>query len=409
MIELRPLTPHIVIGANYGDEGKGATVNYLAHRLSKVRETPNVVRFNGGSQAGHTVQLKDGPRHVFRMYGSGTLQGSASRVSEHCLVDISTVMQEATDLAEFTKGHTLWIHPKAKIITPLDVILNQLQERSRGIEAHGSCGQGIGTTMERNLAGATLNAGFIYEKYSTVKSRFDDIVKYFVEQMWGIKFLDGQISKGGMINTYIREAPAILETFFNSSLLQFMEDHIGDGETLSTNHPTDNVIFEGAQGLLLDEDDLDHQPHVTWSKTGSHNAALMLREMKGARHSPYFVDKASLYYVTRPYLTRHGAGPIHAGNEVVEGEPIRIIDPTNVHNAFQGTLRTAVLDLDKLKARIDKDEKEFCKLTGIYPSKVTVNVVVTCLDQRIGWSLDEFKTTFPQSDYNIIPLNGLEG
>jgi adenylosuccinate synthase len=124
------------------------------------------------------------------------------------------------------------------------------------------------------------------------------------------------------------------------------------------------VIFEGAQGLQLDPD-YGVMPHVTPSHTGLKNVVPLAREMA--------IDELEVTYVTRCYLTRHGAGPLPF--ECSKPYP-GIVDETNLPHTFQGELRFAPLNIDMLKEVITKDLKH---AEGKIP--VTVTLAVTCLDQ----------------------------
>ena len=105
---------HIVVGANYGDEGKGLAVNYLAHKLNDNI----IVRFNGGAQAAHTVELHDGTRHIHHSLGSGTLAGSPTLLSEFFIVNPNAFNQE---LIQFPRElTTVYVHREAMLTTPFD-------------------------------------------------------------------------------------------------------------------------------------------------------------------------------------------------------------------------------------------------------------------------------------------------
>src|SRR6516164_3118743 len=119
----------ITVGLGFGDEGKGATVDFLARRL----EADLVVRYCGGSQAGHNVELPDGRRHTFSQFGAGTLAGDRIRprtfLGPQVIVDPPAVAREAqhlTDLGVQDPASLLTIHPRSLVTTPWLKILNQL-------------------------------------------------------------------------------------------------------------------------------------------------------------------------------------------------------------------------------------------------------------------------------------------
>src|SRR5687767_2778700 len=136
-----------VIGASYGDEGKGRTVDFLADALTLV------VRFNGGAQAGHTVVLPDGRRHVFHHFGSGTFKGAETFLSQHFIMNPIMYCRELKELPAVR----VTADPRCRITTPWDMMLNQAVEAKRGNDRHGSCGLGINETVTRELQGFFLS------------------------------------------------------------------------------------------------------------------------------------------------------------------------------------------------------------------------------------------------------------
>src|SRR5262245_44454359 len=140
----------ITVGLGLGDEGKGATVDALA----RVYGAGLVVRYCGGSQAGHNVELPDGRRHTFSQFGAGTLAEAASArgrpqtyIGPNVVIDPPAIQREAEHLAELgveDPFRLLTVHPRCLVTTVWHRALNQLRELSRGKDRHGSCGQGIG-------------------------------------------------------------------------------------------------------------------------------------------------------------------------------------------------------------------------------------------------------------------------
>src|SRR6516164_8176372 len=137
----------ITVGLGFGDEGKGATVDFLTRRL----EADLVVRYCGGCQAGHNVELPDGRRHTFSQFGAGTLAAAPNPprtyLGSNVIIDPLALVREARHLAELgvdDPARLLTIHPRCLVVTPWLQTLNRLRELSRGDAKHGSCGQGIG-------------------------------------------------------------------------------------------------------------------------------------------------------------------------------------------------------------------------------------------------------------------------
>jgi len=133
----------IVLGAGFGDEGKGKVTNFL----SKSNPAKSlVIRFNGGHQAGHTV-VHNGTRHVFSSFGSGTLNGTPTFWSKYCTIFPSALLKEFEDLKVKGANPVLYVDPMVMITTPFDISHNRYED---GINAHGSVGSGFGKTVERH-------------------------------------------------------------------------------------------------------------------------------------------------------------------------------------------------------------------------------------------------------------------
>lgn len=130
----------------------------------------------------------------------------------------------------------------------------------------------------------------------------------------------------------------------------------------------DDIIFEGAQGLAIDQN-IGVMPYCTRSNTGLVNIAEIAKEAN--------LDQVDVTYMTRAYLTRHGAGPLPG--ELPSKPFAAIVDETNVPNRYQDALRFAWLDLDHLADRINRDRKISNWDSG--PIKLNVNLGMTCLDQ----------------------------
>jgi adenylosuccinate synthase len=355
-----------VIGANYGDEGKGAVTNFL----TKQHKSSLTVRFNGGPQAGHTVQIKPNKKHVFSSYGSGTFQGASTYLSEHVLFNPRAAHIERGKLEDSgLKLQPLVVNPDCVVISPWDIAMNQFLELGRGSNKHGSCGMGIGETMLRKTTpGAPIiTAGKLQDPLAMM---------LFCKEMaaWFKKRAKEESEKNSLFDL-THEEKTHFEYLVNypSELATEMISWVGymfSTKTLPFSAlGSETVIFEGAQGLLLDEDDPDHQPHVSWSKTGLKNVVDLCTK--------YELDLAEVYYVTRPYLTRHGQGPFWAGLEIPTDQVPWDQDLTNKTNKYQGPLRYGHLDWNKLRTRIQKD------LTTLKDTKFKpkINLALTCFDQ----------------------------
>ena len=398
-----------VIGANYGDEGKGVTTHSLARR----HNSSCVVRFNGGPQAGHTVHLSTPSiKHVFSSYASGTFAGAKTYVSRCSLFNPRAANEERLELLALANSALpsftlpeLQVDPGTHVITPWDVVLNQLLERGRGPNAHGSCGMGIGETeLRKTTPGAPVLLAGQLQKPLEVFQFLADI------RQWFKKRTKEEAEAGSF--TYLNEAQ---QAFLKDCILSpshlinemyayaaYM-NHFKVGQfidpviDLTTDHaegPKDKFIFEGAQGLLL-SDDPANPKYTTWSKTGLDNVIQECIRQK--------INLTEVHYVTRPYLTRHGAGPIpiEVGIEILpaEGEKLWGRDYTNRTNEFQGSLRYAHLNWVSLKSRI---QVEHAKLKDTPFKDAKAVLTVTCVDQT------EMSETCDMYDHDSDPSNAFK-
>ena len=139
------MTHAIVVGLGFGDECKGATVDWLC----ATNDIKAVVRFNGGPQAAHNVITPDGRHHTFAQFGSGTFHGVPTYLSRYMLVNPFNLVNEAEHLADLGVVDPLrmvWIDQNALLVTPYHRHANRLREDARGASRHGSTGQGVGET-----------------------------------------------------------------------------------------------------------------------------------------------------------------------------------------------------------------------------------------------------------------------
>lgn len=324
---------HAIIGANYGDEGKGLMTDYLADNRSIV------IRYNGGAQAGHTVVTPEGRRHVFHHIGSGALRGADTFLSKHFIVNPVLFEQEYRQLDD----PKVIIDPLALVTTPLDMLLGRLREEKL---RHGSCGIGINETVVRNTEEPFLRLTF--SENARIPTG-DDLLYYAKHRAKKL-----QVSLEGY------DVVKMMDDFVDSWL--WMYNHV------DTSHASEiswdsyrNIVFEGAQGLGLDEV-FGHFPHVTRSRTGIHNIELVSQEIG--------VKELTAIYVTRTYLTRHGNGPLEG-----EDSNTHYHDSTNVLNAWQGGLRFAPLAEYQLSSRINRD------LNDVKSLAVLPKLAVTHVDQ----------------------------
>lgn len=344
----------VIIGANYGDEGKGLMTDFFA---SHEPDRSLVVRFNGGAQAGHTVVTPDGRRHVFSHFGSGSFVGCPTYLSKYFVVSPMFFVKEFAELQAQLAVPFIYIDPNAIVSTPIDVFINQLIETRRAGNRHGSCGMGINETVTRCLRSALF------------RTRVRDLLNlenlrahlfYLYEHWLPLRLTEHKIDPDDdCIQSFLAKKERIIDRFMKDTSFMLSNSVVTD--RLPRYY---NAIFEGAQGLLLDEARLDQFPHVTRSRTGLTNVLCLASEMH--------IDQLDVIYVTRSYLTRHGAGPLPGESSW------SFADKTNVPNDFQGHLRFAPLNIEQLSHSISLDLGQ----TRRSQMQVNASIAVTCVDHQ---------------------------
>lgn len=331
----------VIVGLGFGDEGKGSTVNYLSNQLYD----PLVVRFSGGHQVGHTV-VQNGKRHVFSNFGSGTLSNVPTYWSEYCTINPLALFKECNKLETLDVHPDLFIDGNAMVTTPYDIIRNQGVETHK---RHGSVGVGFGTTIQRNEDNYRLYArDLAYPKIRDAKLKNIQELYY----RYGLATNPQQMEMNKKLVEEFVDACKFVVNRFN-----IITNPAG---ILTTN----NLIFEGSQGILLDMQ-YGFFPNVTRAHTTSRNAFDLIKKYGLS------INDVETYYVTRAYQTRHGNG--FMTNEDMDVSYIKE-NPleTNVENAFQGKLRKGILDIEMLEYALSCDAR--------YNDSVK-KIVFTCLDQ----------------------------
>lgn len=321
---------YAVIGANYGDEGKGLITDVLAHAV----DASIVVRANGGAQAGHTVCRPDGRRHVFHHFGAGTFENRTTFLAREFVCNPILFNQEYEVLRDFGLRPRVLIDLRCRITTPWDMMTNQALEDKRGKDRHGSCGVGFNITIERCLeASFRLTAADLEQMPPSL----------LLQRCHRIRtHLAGKLMMQGIMPKWSYNDDPYMEPFLRDVAL-FQARTAFTGQHTLRNH---RLVFEGAQGLALDMNNKEDYPYLTRSNTGIRNPLTICAELD--------IDELHAVYVTRSYLTRHGAGPLPDEDTHAHFFDVPE-DKTNVDHPYQGKLRLAPLELTALKRRIDKD------------------------------------------------------
>ncbi|WP_330256610.1 adenylosuccinate synthetase [Nocardia sp. NBC_00565] len=311
----------IVLDLGFGDAGKGATVDWLCSSEAGL-DVSAVVRFNGGAQAAHNV-IADGRHHTFAQFGSGTFSGVPTLLSRHMLVEPIALASESlrlTTLGVPDPLSLLRIDGRALLTTPIHIAANRAREDARGSARHGSCGRGIGETARYALdhdapkVSDCLHPNVLHAKLQAMAAHYGPLIAPSRHRYEPIRDL---------VDMYREFATAV---------------RIVDGDELARFAHRGRLIFEGAQGVLLDEWRGFH-PHTTWSTVEPHNARALLAEIDAPAYT---------LGVTRTYMTRHGAGPFPT-----EDRALTFPEPHNTTGPYQGPFRSGHLDPILLRYAID--------------------------------------------------------
>ena len=311
----------ITIGLGFGDEAKGATVDFLCREL----KADLVVRYCGGCQAAHNVILPDGTHHTFSQFGSGSLslRHTPTYIGPDVIISPLFMYNEARHLSEL--GLNPWkllsVDKECLITTPYHQSLNRILELNRGESRHGSCGLGIGATREHSILrpdDALRLKDLRVLSYNGRRAAIDKLKKI---REWASKQAGVQVAE-------CIEPDDLYAHLINDSLKINVVDKMPDFKM---------AVFEGAQGVLLDEN-YGYHPHTTWSTTTLKHAGELLRGTD---------TEVSTIGCIRPYMTRHGAGPLVAENDSLLSNARRV-DMGNPANEWQGHIRYGALDLDAL-------------------------------------------------------------
>ena len=307
---------YIIVDLGFGDAGKGTTVDFLS------RLTPNtlIIRYNGGSQAAHNVVTADGIHHTFAQFGSGTFVPSVKTyLSEYMWIEPLSLLNENEGLRR--KGvmdapSRLFINKHTRIITPFHKVANRMKETRN---KHGSCGVGMGDAVEDSLQGLVLTMEML-QSHKTSLRILKEIQEKKIEECKSIGDLPDIL--------YDSQAPQLCYEVYKHLLNKItLVDKINFNQF-------DQIIFEGAGGILLDENYGFH-PHTMWATTTTENALKIWSE------------EATVLGIIRTYSTRHGNGPF------VSEASLPFTDKYNTPNKWQGEFKMGVFDLVATKYALE--------------------------------------------------------
>lgn len=363
---------YAVIGANFGDEGKGLMTDYFASQY----KSSVVILSNGGAQRGHTVVTPEGYRHIFHHFGSNSfLPNSKTYIPEYFVVNPVIFRQEYEKLAKQNINPIVYIHPSCLLTTIFDMLINQAIEIDRADHKHGSCGIGLYETLYRNQLGVDFKEHMQIKPLAITVNEF-----YHMNFLTRMDFLhclrdwyvDSRLNELHLKRDLNKTFQEVLKN--DNVIINFIDDFdymmnrstIADYTILKYGilKDTDALIFENGQGLLLDQHNMEYFPHLTPSNTGLENCIKVLNAID-------YEGDIEACYVTRTYMTRHGVGKFDTECSKADINPA-MIDLTNVPNPFQDSLRYGWLDPKDIMDRTIKDtvkaEKQADKGIIIFPT-----------------------------------------
>lgn len=361
----------IIVGAQWGDEGKGKVVDIYTEYVQ------NVVRFQGGNNAGHTLVVGD-EKTVLHLIPSGILhEGKRCLIGNGVVLDPEVFLEEIDGLKK--KGYLkddsqLMVDGAVNLIMPYHKIIDIARERKSGAKKIGTTGRGIGPTYEDKVGRRGIRFADLL-KPETFKRKVEEVLpekNFYIEQYLGEKPLVAD----EIVEEYLGYAERLRCYLGRTST--YLDKAMKDG---------DNILFEGAQGSLLD---IDHgtYPYVTSSSTIAAGACT------GTGLGPHIID--DVIGISKAYVTRVGEGPFPTELHDEMGKTLRAAG-----NEFGATTgrprRTGWLDIVALREAVRTNG-----LTGIALTKMDVlnelETVKVCTAYRYG---EEILEEFPQ-DYDIL-------
>ena len=359
----------VVLGAQWGDEGKGKVTDFFASTADFV------VRFQGGNNAGHTIVVGE-EKLALSLTPSGVLYPECTPViGSGCVVDLGFLKQELEMLKEKNiNTERLVISPNAHLIMPYHKLLDELIEESLGENKIGTTKKGIGPCYADKIQRKGIRVQDLL-----VKDNFDKKVKKNIEEV--------NLTLTKIYNQPPLIAEKIIDEF--DDYIDIVSNHVEDTSLLIANAIKNNkeILFEGAQGTLLD---IDHgtYPFVTSSNTSSGNAAI------GSGVGPKNLDR--IVGVTKAYISRVGSGPFLTEQKNEIGD--YLIEKGAEFGVVTGRKRRCGwLDLISLKYSVRVNS-----LTEIFITKLDVLSGLEELKLCVGYKNEHKVTTDYPYDQNIL-------
>ncbi|CAK0758686.1 adenylosuccinate synthetase [Gammaproteobacteria bacterium] len=353
----------VVIGTQWGDEGKGKVVDLLTDRVGAV------VRFQGGHNAGHTLVI-DGVKTVLHLVPSGVLrEGVACLIGNGVVLSPTALLKELQTLEErgVPARERLSISAACPLILPYHVALDHAREQARGKSAIGTTGRGIGPAYEDKVARRALRLGDLFhrERFTAKLGEVLEFHNFALQHYYKVAPVD--------FSQVLDETLAMADQFVPlvADIPELLEQYRRQGASL---------LFEGAQGTLLD---IDHgtYPFVTSSNTTVGGACT------GSGVGPRTLDY--ILGITKAYTTRVGGGPF----------PTELFDAVGAHLSQRGhefgattgrARRCGWLDIVALRHAI-----QINSVSGLCVTKLDVLDGLEVIRLGVGYRCDGVVRTTP--------------
>lgn len=391
----------VILGAQWGDEGKGKIVDLLTDQAKCV------VRFQGGHNAGHTLVI-DGKKTILRLIPSGILRSDVK-----CFIGNGVVLSPLALLQEMKElesngvpvSERLLISGACPLLLPYHEELDKAREKRLGAKAIGTTGRGIGPAYEDKIARRGMRVSDLLdrEKFQTKLKLLAEYHNFMLREYYGVNEIDFNDVLNRLAEAFEKLAPMITN----------VTDHL----ELAHDKGSD-ILFEGAQGTLLD---IDHgtYPFVTSSNTTAGAAST------GSGFGPLFFDY--ILGIVKAYTTRVGAGPFptelddetglelaNRGNEFgsVTGRPRRCgwFDAVALKravrlNSLSGVCLTKLDVMDSLSTIkvCTHYEINSTKLTS-WPADDELELCVPVYEELPGWQ----QSTFGVKSMDDLPENAIQ-
>ncbi|EPG65451.1 adenylosuccinate synthetase [Leptospira wolffii] len=314
-----------ILGLGFGDCGKGLFTDFLTRNWN----ADTIVRFNGGAQAGHNVVLPDGRHHTFSQFGAGTfVSGVETILASPVLVHPGGLLVEAEFLKR--KGvndalDRLNIDSRCRIVTPFHQAAGRLRELLQKENRHGTCGVGIGETVRYFLAHP--DSTLYYNDLNFLNNSLEKAEEIRIKLLSEFSEIESKNEEAVRIELRILQDSGLAKDWLHSISPLTRKIIPSDEERIRKKlHSSQRTVFEGAQGILLDEY-FGFHPHTTWSSTHADALDRLSEEWE-------LPESISHFGVLRTYTTRHGEGPLPSYDP-----DLRFSEIHNLSEGWQGEFR----------------------------------------------------------------------